>query len=182
MQNLSFTQCRFPIVLFVILSLSWPSYAQKHIPQCFISSFNWQKLQNRYELLQKVKPAFLKADFNGDGNEDIVTLVKDKLNKKTGLLLIHGGTQKVKVFGAGHMLGKPGFDETDDLKWIDGWKLYTNKIAYETKFNNGDIVGSIKRKLSHPAISIWQNMDGSPLAGGLIVWNGKQYGWIHEGE
>lgn len=173
---------RLVLIFTIILTNSWISFAQNQLPRWFTIAFKQQKLGSQYELLGKISPRYLKADFNGDLVDDLVVMVKHKQNKKIGLLLMQGGRCKIVTFGAGSMLGKTGFDETDDLKWIDGWKLYKSKIAYETKFDNGDIIGSIKRKLSHPAISVWQNMDGSPLAGGLIVWNAKQYIWIHQGE
>jgi hypothetical protein len=44
------------------------------------------------------------------------------------------------------------------------------------------MVGYIKRKLNYKAISIWSLLDGEPLSGGLIVWDGKKYNWIHQGE
>ena len=86
------------------------------------------------------------------------------------------------MFGAGVKFGKPGFDDFTDTNWLDGWKIINDRIVYETRFDNGDIIGSDPRKLKYAGISIWQNQDGSPLAGGIIFWNGKKYGWIHQGE
>ncbi|MDB5287393.1 MAG: hypothetical protein JWR05_2342 [Mucilaginibacter sp.] len=109
-------------------------------------------------------------------------MIVERKSQKKGILLIHGNNNQFVIFGAGNSVGKLGFDDSDDLKWVDGWEVYTSKVAYETKFDNGDIIGSIKRKLSNKAISIWSVQDGSPLAGGLITWNGKKYIWIHQGE
>lgn len=65
---------------------------------------------------------------------------------------------------------------------MDGWKIIKDKVVYETKFDNGDIIGSIKRNLKNNSISVWQTQDGSPLAGGIIYWAGTKYSWIHQGE
>jgi len=171
------------LILLLLLVTTNHLYAQQHtLPRWFTQAFNKQSLDKKYLLRTYHKLTFLEADFNGDGVKDVVAMILEKKSQKIGLLLIHGSTNKVTVFGAGVKVGKPGFDDSDDLKWIDGWEVYKEKVAYETKFDNGDIIGSIKRRLINKAISIWENQDGAPLAGGLITWNGKKYIWIHQGE
>jgi hypothetical protein len=139
------------------------------LPAWFTQAFKQNKLQEKYELKAYLKPALLETDFNSDGVKDVVTTIIEKKTRKKGLLLIHGRSNVVRVFGAGAKVGKAGFDDSDDLRWVDGWGIYKDKVAYETKFDNGDIVGSIKRKLTNKSISIWSQQDGAPLAGGLIT-------------
>lgn len=171
------------IPLLLLLTTAFHGKAQHHsLAAWFTQAFKQQKLNEKYELKAYLKPAFLNADFNGDEVKDIATTIIEKKTSKIGLLLIHGRSNAVRVFGAGTKVGKAGFDDSDDLKWVAGWEIYKDRVAYETKFDNGDIVGSIKRKLSNRAISIWSEQDGAPLAGGLITWNGKKYIWIHQGE
>jgi hypothetical protein len=171
------------IPLLLLLATAHHINAQQHsLPAWFTQAFKQLKLDERYELKTFLKPRFLEIDLNGDGLKDIVATIIEKKSGKKGLLLVHKGLNSIKVFGAGTKVGKAGFDDSDDLKWVDGWQIYKNKVAYETKFDNGDIVGSIKRKLNNKAISIWSNQNGTPLAGGLITWNGRKYVWIHQGE
>lgn len=155
---------------------------QISMPKWFYQVFSQNRLNEKFEVKNMLKPGYLEADFNGDGIKDIAVMVQEKKNHKIGIVLIHGGTFQYLVFGAGNPMGKVEFSETDNLKWMNGWKVYSDKIAYQTKFNNGEIVGSYKRKLSNNAISLWALEDGEPVAGGLIVWNGKKYIWIHQGE
>jgi hypothetical protein len=170
-----------PLLLF-LTTVYYGNAQQRSLPAWFTQAFKQNNFQEKYELKTYLKPAYLEADFNGDGLKDIATTIIEKNTGKKGLLLIHGRTNTVRVFGAGTKVGKAGFDDSDDLKWVAGWEVFKDKVAYETKFDNGDIVGSIKRKLSNRAISIWSEQDGAPLAGGLITWNGKRYIWIHQGE
>ena len=171
----------FPLLL--LLTATNHSNAQQYsLPAWFTQAFKQNKFQEKYELKAYLKPAYLEADFNGDGVKDIATTIIEKKTHKKGLLLIHGKSNAVRIFGAGIKVGKAGFDDSDDLKWVSGWGIYKDKVAYETKFDNGDIVGSIKRTLINKAISIWSEQDGAPLAGGLITWNGKKFIWIHQGE
>ena len=123
---------------------------------------------------QYIKPACFQADFNGDGVTSVAALIIEKKTKKKGILVIQGGTFEYVIFGAGNNVGKASFDGSDDLKWMEGWEIFNHNIAYETKFDNGDIIGSIKRKLPHKGISIRSLEDGEPLAGGIIYWDRKK--------
>jgi hypothetical protein len=126
-----------------------------------------------------LKPSFLQSDFNGDGITDIATLVTEKKTKKTGILLIHGGSNQYFVLGAGTKFGNGG----DDFKWARGWHLYKDKIAYEQLFNkDGDMLGCKKIKLVRAVFFIYDLEDGEPNSGGIIYWDGKKYIWIHQGE
>lgn len=124
-------------------------------------------------------PSFIESDFNGDGIKDIAILIIQKTTKKRGVLLMHGGSNQNFVFGAGNKFG----NGSDDFKWLKGWSLYKQKVAYETTFTkDGDISGSKKIVLLRPALYVHNLEDAQPTAGGLIYWNGKKYIWIHQGE
>jgi hypothetical protein len=163
----------------ILLAVSISSNAQPTIPLWYIKSLKQQKLDQRYELKGYLKPAYLEADFNGDGIEDIASLVLDKKTKKEGILLIHGGTSQYFVFGAGTKFG----NGSDDFKWAGGWQIYKKKIAYEMLFDNdGGMSGSKKIKLKRQSVFIYDLEDGEPNSGGIIYWAGKKYIWIHQGE
>ena len=170
-------------ILLILILCAGIVYAQSQIiPKEYLNIFDQLKLNDKYEIKKFLKPSFLIADFNGDHINDIVFLITERKSHKKGILILFGKTNQYFVFGAGNKLGKAGFDDSDDLKWMQGWEVYKQKSAYEPKFNNGDIVGSIKRKLPNIGISMWSVEDGEPLAGGIIYWNGKKWTWIHQGE
>ena len=169
--------------LFILIcTISSLQLYSQSIPTQFLASFKQNKLDARYQIKGYLKPSFLLADFNGDGMPDISILITEKKTQKKGMVVLFGNSKQYFVFGAGIKVGKIGFDDTDDLKWMERWKLFKDRIAYETKFDNGDMVGSIKRKLTNKGIEMWSLEDGEPLAGGIIYWNGKKWIWIHEGE
>lgn len=157
--------------------------AQSTLPAWFTQVFQSKGLSKKYEVKSFIKPQFLSADFNGDKLSDVAVSIIEKASKKRGILIIHQKDKQHFVFGAGTMVGKKDFDATDDLKWMQGWVVYREKIAEETTFDSeGNILGSKTRKLKNTGISIYELMDGTPLAGGIISWDGKKYTWIHQGE
>ncbi|MFA6248067.1 MAG: hypothetical protein WC615_14105 [Mucilaginibacter sp.] len=167
--------------LSLLFSLFWIIFLQAtELPGLFTKSFNEKKLNERYQIIKPIKPGYLEADFTGDRITDIAVQVVDKKSKKRGILIINGGSNKHYIFGAGYKFAGEDFNDTN---WLDGWRIYKDKIAYKTLFDaEGDIAGSKKVKVSHPAISIYSIEDGSELAGALIYWNGTKYVSIHQGE
>lgn len=158
-------------------------YAQKTLPVWFLNSFKTLHLNENYELKPWIKPAFLRADFNGDGNNDIAALIINRKTHKKGIVLITGLNHQYVIWGAGMPVGEKGLDGSDNFKWMQGWKVYHNHTAEETTFNkDGDITGATTRRLKNVGISLWQLMDGEPLAGGIISWNGRKWTWTHQGE
>lgn len=154
----------------------------KKLPDWFMSIYKSRGLISQYNLENFLRPAFLLGDFNGDKIQDAATLIVNKKNGKKGILIIHGRSQNYFIIAAGSKFGKIGFDDFDDIKWISNWSIFKDKVAYETKFDNGDIVGSIPRKMKNQGILIWENQDGAPLTGGIVYWNRNRYAWLHQGE
>ncbi|GAB3923574.1 hypothetical protein [Mucilaginibacter myungsuensis] len=167
-----------------IISLTLLSqFVNAQRPAWYTAKFKALKLDLQYSLATFAKPSYQQADFNGDGVKDVAALIIQKRTKKKGILLIEGNSDRYFVFGAGTKVGKPNFDESDRLDWMDRWKVDKAMVAYETTFDkDGDILGSAKVKTPYGGLSIWQSEDGSPLAGGLIYWTGKKYACIHQCE
>jgi len=166
--------------IFLLLFIPGVGFAQtKSIPAWFINSFKNNKLSIKYQLDAYAKPAFLKADFNGDGIKDIAALIIERKTRKKGIVIMHGTTNPYFVFGAGVQFGNGG----DNFKWMTGWKLYTKKVAYETQVNkNGDLIDPKKVKMKRSAVYVYKTEDLYPNSGGLIYWDGKKYIWIQQGE
>ncbi|MBD1385780.1 hypothetical protein IDJ75_10865 [Mucilaginibacter rigui] len=167
--------------LSLLFAVFWMTSAHATgLPGWFTKSFNEKKLNERYLIIKPIKPGYLEADFTGDKINDIAVQVLDKKSKKRGILIIDGGTKTYYIFGAGQKIPDEDFNDTN---WLNGWRLHKDKFAYQTIFDaNGDISGSKKVKIPHPAISIYSLQDGDELAGVLIYWNGAGYTSIHQGE
>jgi hypothetical protein len=167
------------VLLTLIVSASISANAQSNLPSWFVKSFKQVKQDQKYELKNFLSPAYLQADFNGDGKADIAALTIEKKTGKKGILIIHGSNNQYFVLGAGTNFG----NGSNDFKWAGGWKTYRKRFAYETIFNkDDDIQGSRKIKLKRPAIFIYDLEDGEPNSGGIIYWDGKKYIWIQQGE
>jgi len=167
------------LFFFLLLSATFALHAQQTLPPWFLKSVKQLKLNNKYELKGSLKPTFFVADFDGDGKPDVAMLANERRTKKKGVLIIQQEGQKYFVFGAGKKFG----NGLDNYKWAGGWKIYTDKIAYETLFDkDGAMSGSKKIVLKRPAIFIYDLEDGEPNSGGIIYWTDKKYIWIHQGE
>jgi hypothetical protein len=171
-----------PLIVFLFICITHSLFAQKSLPNWSLQAFKKADLDKMYDISSYMKPAFLLSDLNGDHILDLVVLVVHKKSKKRGILIIHQGSGHHYLIGAGSKFGKKAFDEFDDLKWMDNWHINKKKKVYETRFENGDIVGSIPRILKNNSIEVWEYQDGAPLAGGIIYWDGKKYNWIHQGD
>lgn len=170
------------LFLFAFLCFTRSLSAQNNIPEWYLQVYKKADLNKTYTISSDIKPSFLLSDLNGDNVVDMALLVVNKKSKKRGILIVHQGLSNYYLIGAGSFFGNKGFDEFDDTKWMDGWQINKKGKVFETKFEGGDIVGSIPRNLKTNSIAVWESQDGAPLAGGIIYWDGKKYRWIHQGE
>jgi hypothetical protein len=137
------------------------------------------KLDKAYTIVPYLHPTFITADLTGDGTEDIAIAITGPKNKK-GVFIINQETKKKYFLGAGTEFGNGG----DEWAWLVKWKLYTEKTANQTQFDQktGDITGSKAVILKHNAIELYELSDGTASAVALLYWDGKKYTWIHQGE
>jgi hypothetical protein len=152
------------------------------LPDWFLNSYKSLNLDSKFEQSKLLNPNFLLIDLNGDKLVDVAIGVRERETKKTGILVINQNSNNFFIIGANSRFGKIGFDDFNELDWVTNWEILKDKTAYETKFDNGDIIGSQKINLKFNSISIWKAEDGSALYGGIIYWDGKKYSWIHQGE
>src|SRR5262249_40209090 len=143
--------------------------AQQHeIPELIDRAIIHGSLAKEYELSVRLKPFYLRGDFNGDGKLDVAALVKQRSSGKLGIAIIDGATDKVSVFGAGTAIGNGG----DDFQWMDSWKVYsknrTGQEASETSIP----------KLHGDALLVSK----SEAASALIYWNSRRYVWLQQGD
>jgi hypothetical protein len=77
------------LLIFLTIIVSYQAVGQSvALPAWFNNAVKQEKLDVKYEIKAFVKPAYLRADFNGDNAEDIAVMVVDKQNHKRGILLI----------------------------------------------------------------------------------------------
>ena len=122
-------------------------------------------LTKDYELSFRLKPSYLRGDFNGDGKVDVAVLVKQRPSGKDGIAIVHGATDKITILGAGTAIGNGG----DDFGWMDSWHI-------NSKGNPNNRTNT--PKLHGDALLVSKSEVGSAL----IYWNGKRYVWWQQGD
>ncbi|MBU2525047.1 MAG: hypothetical protein KKC03_00405 [Bacteroidetes bacterium] len=166
------------ISLFGMLSLfstkAQESYAywtlEQSLPDWAFEVFQKQAVSKSHLLSNYVNPFYFEADFNGDNSLDIALLIEEKSSQLKGILIIHGETNQYFVLGAGKIFD----NRIDDFSWMDVWKLYRHKKAYELIISDaGEIEGDREFVLPYTGIEII----ALEASSGLIYWDGKQYLW-----
>ena len=161
---------RILLSLFVIF-ISTVSFTQSENELFNIFKKNFQntnKLSEKYDVTDYIKPHYLISDFNGDNDQDIAILIINKQNKKRGFIIYHPNTNDFFVIGAGIIFNEA--DKWDDLNWVDNWQINNNKR------NAPGIQGGSNLNLEFDSIEITKDEVG----GGLIYWNGKKYDYFHQ--
>jgi len=139
-----------------------------NVTETFERAISKGPLAKDYEVSFHLNPFYLRGDFNGDGEIDVAVLVKQRSTGKLGIAIIHGGTSKVAILGAGARLGNGG----DDFEWMDNWQVYPK--------------GRVARWTDEPSLPRLQGeallVGKSEAASGLIYWDGKRYVWFQQGD
>ena len=173
--------CIVTLILFIGIS----SFGQKltigdfnmieSLPKWIMPRINHTKTEKDLILDKQMNPFYLEADFNGDGKLDIALCVNEKSTDKKGILIIHGGTLKSYLFGAGKSFAHVG----DDFDFIEIWKLYRDRVVGLTYFDaNGDVIGTKDIRIDNDAILVAK----SESASNLIAWQNDKYVWLHTGD
>jgi hypothetical protein len=135
------------------------------IPEMIDKAIANESLAKKYELSYRIKPSYLRGDFDGDNKIDVAVLVKERSRGKIGIAIIKGVTDKVTVLGAGTAIG----NGSDDFEWMDSWEIYSkDRIAS----------GTSVPKLRGDALLVSK----SEAASALIYWSGKRYVWRQQGD
>ncbi len=128
--------------------------------------------------LELITDKNLKGDFNGDNKTDFTSIVRNKINKKIGVLILHNSENSESyVFGAGKEVS-----EMTDLDWIEVFEMLPKgEIVSPTLVDEetGDIIGQDESKnFKLIGNGIYMSVEESH-GGGIIFWNGKEYQWYH---
>jgi hypothetical protein len=92
----------------------------RDIPEVVKKAITNGTVAKEYDVSLKIEPFYLQGNFNGDGKIDAAVLVKQRSTGKLGIAIVHGGTRKVAILGAGIGIGNGG----DDFEWMDYWEVY----------------------------------------------------------
>jgi len=179
------------VLTFIILIYAtfFQEYSQKEVTEQ-ISKPHTEKIESQIKPTEKVNltnvPDSLKlipnknltGDFNGDNKTDFASIVKNKNNQKTGVLIIHNSkNQENFVFGAGEKI-----DNKDDLNWIEVFKtIPKGEIVSPTLVDeeSGDIIGQDGgQNFKLIGNGLYMSVKESH-GGGILFWDGKTYKWYH---
>jgi hypothetical protein len=133
------------------------------IPEAAEKAIVANLLAKDYQLSFHLNPSYLREDFNGDGKIDVAVLVKQGTTGKLGIAIVHGGTNKVTILGAGTPIGHGG----DDFEWMNAWHVHPKTRADRAPAH-----------FRRDALLVSK----SEAASALIYWNGKRYVWSQQGD
>jgi hypothetical protein len=108
-------------------------------------------------------PPYLSGDFDGDGVGDAAVLIEHRATGKVGIAVVHGGTRRVTILGAGGTADGP-----DDLSWIDRWDVFRKEARFHSTID-----GRPNARLI--ADALWVGKRDSASA--FYVWTGSRYRW-----
>jgi hypothetical protein len=128
--------------------------------------------------LELIADKNLKGDFNGDNKTDFASIVENKNNQKTGVIIIHNSSNKESfVFGAGKEV-----DNMTDLNWIEIFKTIPKGEIVAPELvdeETGDLLGTDEsQNFKLIGNGIYMSVTETH-GGGIIFWNGKEYQWYH---
>jgi hypothetical protein len=113
-----------------------------------------------YALSPRLDPSVLHGDFDGDGRPDVAVLVERRDGGAQGIAMVHAGSQRAVVLGAGNAIGNGG----DDFSWMDAWRVQPKDAG--APGSRGDALHVEKRE----------------AASALVVWDGAAYRWRQQGD
>jgi len=131
------------------------------------------RLDSLYVRSVQIKQNSFIADFNGDNEKDIMFLVRNIINDKTGFIFFHS-PKDFFVVGAGNE------NSALDSLFYTQFSIDRSKMAYETVIDSisGDIIEPKEIKLKNIALAMHEEEGTS----GLLTWNGEKYVYIHTGD
>jgi len=110
-------------------------------------------------------PPYVEGDFDGDGIEDAAVVVENRSNGKLGVAIVHRGTRRVTILGAGATAWGP-----DDLGWIDALD-----VSHKNSLN---LTIGYRPNARVSADALWVGRREDPI-GAFYTWNGR--GFDYEG-
>ena len=94
---------------------------------------------------------------------DAAVLIEHRATGKVGIAVVHGGTRRVTILGAGGAAAGP-----QDLSWIDGWDVFRKEATIHLTIRDRPNARLI-------ADALWVGKRDSVSA--FYVWTGSRYDW-----
>jgi hypothetical protein len=132
------------------------------LPTWTRSEIDRLKLEQNYEFIEKVEPAFQLGDFDGDGKPDMATMIRNRSSNKVGVLILHRGGYGAHILGAGQRFGIAG----DDWNWMSAWHVIPTTQLPRGLSKGMDAI--VVEKLESAGIALY--------------WTGSEYGWLKWGD
>jgi len=143
---------------------------QQKLPDWSVKKFEELSLGDKYLISDFINPFYLEQDFNGDNKPDVAVAIIQKDSEKKGILIIHHSKSEYFIIGAGTKF----INDSDDLNWMDIWKISWEQNVEELIYN--DTTQELDSKyinIKYPCLDIKKSESSS----GLIYWDGKKYKW-----
>lgn len=119
-----------------------------------------------------VNPFYLHGDFDGDQLLDTAVLMRERKTGKSGIAILHGGSNGIVLLGAGRPLGFAQWGEEDDVDWLDAWQVHLQGPVGE------GVEAGPPPALVGDALLVMKSESSS----GLIYWTGETYAWYQQGD
>ncbi len=116
---------RLSIIVLLIAGVAHagePSWQERqNIPDWGVSSLTSEAFSVKYVLSTRLNPFLVQGDFNGDSRVDLAVLVRRVGTGEAGIAIVHAGSDRPVVIGAGTSLGPGG----TDYNWMNAWRVYS---------------------------------------------------------
>ncbi len=123
----------------------------------------------------------IKCDLDGDNVDEIIQIVRNTKNGKSGLKIKYGNNKKIDFLGLGKEVLGQGFDEID---WVGIFEIAPkNELYYNNVNDEGEIISEDevkeedKIKLKNDGIFIHA---AESCGGGVIYLKNGKYEWIQQ--
>lgn len=138
------------------------SNADGEVPDTIWSVATRAGLDSVYAISMSLQaPPYITGDFDGDGVTDAAVLVERRATGKLGIAIVHRGTRKVTVLGAGS--GSAGPDDLDGLNQWDSFLKGSTPTIVNPYRPNASLIGD----------ALWIARNDS--AGGFYIWTGSSF-------
>jgi hypothetical protein len=157
------------VLIFRQAAAQEPSLAEtRTIPTWAADVLRDPNFTKEYALSTRLHPFLLQGDFNGDGALDVAILVSRRGTGARGIALLHAGSTRPELVGAGHATGDGG----EDFSWMDAWSVYPKGAVHR----GAD--GSSPPRLRGDALLV----EKLESASAIIYWDGAGYRWYQQGD
>lgn len=138
-------------------------------PPAAVTDFEHCGLAKDLTLSGHMNPRFFEADFDGDGNLDLVAPVRRTEDGKRALAFCHRKSQRLSVVGLHQPLGEMAPEYVDRMDW---WALYRRPMAEQ------GASAEAPPELQGDALTV--GIEGASSV--LIYWQGERYASYWQGD